>query len=300
MPEVENKSSHAGVSALLLGAMETDTHTPPAGDPPAGDPPAGDKVKIDDKPPEGTALDDVAELLADKDTPPATPPAGDPPADDTLAALAEAQGVKVEDLYKLTIPMRDGGEPVTLGDLKDRAAKAQNLDLLSVEIEDRRTEFENSMIRARQELSEVVSLLPEVPPALIERARAAHLENVDRERAALLVVKPEWADEGTFRRAQDDILEAVADYGFRRSDLDLVIDHRLTKLLHDFAGLKKRVAAANARVKEIRDAQPKGGKRVSEEKQRRTRRDAAAERAKTGSTGDKVAAVGNLLLGSTE
>ena len=299
MPDTEQQPTnpHDAVSAMLQDVI---TGAPPADDKPA------DKVKIDEKPPEVDALDEVSKLLADQDTED-THTGGEADADrdddggrskpESLAELAEAAGIKIEDLYKLTIPLRDGSEPVTLGSMKDQLAKAQNLDLLAVEIEDRRTEFENGMIRARQELSEVVSLLPEVPPALIERARAAHIDTLDKERTALLVVKPEWADDKVFARAQDDILEAVADYGFSRSDLDLVIDHRLTKLLHDFAGLKKRVAAANARVKEIRDAHPKGGKRVSETAQRKRSRDVAAEKAKQGSTGDKVREVGNILLG---
>ena len=297
MPQNEEQpqgNPHDAVSALLQEQIAGET-----GDQDVDDKP-GDQVKIDDKPPDGEPLDDVAKLLADQEPDDQDADRGDPDARDkpkSLAELAESAGIKVEDLYKLTIPLRDGGEPVTLGAMKDSLAKAQNLDLLAVEIEDRRTEFENGMIRARAELGEVVSLLPEVPPALIEAARAKHIETLDRERAALLDVKPEWRDDQVFARAQDDILEAVADYGFKRSDLDLVVDHRLTKLLHDFAGMKKRIDAANARVKEIRDATPKGGKRVSEKRQRQTRREAAATKARQGSTGDKVAAVGQILLG---
>lgn len=286
----QSPDHHSAVSTLLQDVI--------AKDQPDQDAPKGDQVKLDDKPPEGDALDDVTKLLADEQQPDADRDEGKPRGKlESLADIAEALGIKAEDVYKIQIPMRDGTEPVTLGALKDQVGKAADLDDQSVEIEERRTAFENDMIRSRQEISEIVSLMGEVPQALIDRARSAQIETLDRERNSLLEIMPAWKDDQVYQAARGDILEAVADYGFTRSDLDLVVDHRLTKLLHDFAGMKKRIDAANARVKEIRDATPKGGKRVSEKRQRQTRREAAATKARQGSTGDKVAAVGQILLG---
>ena len=287
------------VSALLMG-------TPLVEDRDKGDAderaPANQDAPTDDPtPPRGSdeQLDEVSALLADpeKETPPAGE-AGKAGAAKTLADLAESAGIKVEDIYKLSVPMRDGVEPMTLGALKDAATKAGDLETLSTEIDERRTTFENEMIRSRGELNAIVAMLPQIPPELVAKARDAHIDNLEVERQALLTVMPAWADDKVYGQAQADILEAVGDYGFSRTDLDLVIDHRLTKLLHDFAGMKKRIAAANAKAKEIRDKKPRGGQRVSEQTRRRSGRAAAAEKARTGTTGDKVAAVGNLLLGN--
>ncbi len=226
------------------------------------------KPADDPTPPRGSSdqLDDVSALLVDpdeKDTH-TDGAAGAGGKAETLADLAEQLGVKPDDIYKLKIPMRDDGTMVTLGALKDQAGKALDLDEQSAEIEERRTAFENDMLRSRQQLNDIVSLLPEVPPALVEQARAAQIEVTDRERNALLEIMPAWRDDAVYQSARDDILAAVADYGFQRFDLDSVVDHRLTKLLHDFAGMKQRIAAANAKAKELRDALPQGGKRVSE------------------------------------
>ena len=257
-------------------------------------------------------LDDVTALLADPEN--KTPqPAGDAGAGGqgdkggaagakvltTLAELADVSGLKIADVYKLHVPMRDGVEPMTLGAIKDAASKAGDLEALAVELDERRATFENDMIRSRGELNQIVALLPEIPDALIAKARDAHLEHLQVERKALFDVKPEWKDDATYARAQDDILEAVADYGFSRTDLDLVIDHRLTKLLHDFAGMKKRITKANARAKEIRETGKRGGQRVNEGKRAETGRAAAVERAKSGTTGEKVRAVTDLLAGAT-
>ncbi len=288
------------VSALLQG-------TPLVEDRDKGDAderaPANQDAPTDDPtPPRGSdeQLDEVSALLADPAKPESAHSEAKGQADGakTLADLAESAGIKVEDIYKLSVPMRDGVEPMTLGALKDAATKAGDLETLSTEIEERRSTFENEMIRSRGELNAIVAMLPQIPPELVAKARDAHIENLEVERQALLSVKPEWADDKVYGQAQADILDAVADYGFSRTDLDLVIDHRLTKLLHDFAGMKKRIAAANAKAKEIRDKKPRGGQRVSEQTRRRSGRAAAAEKARTGTTGDKVAAVGNLLLGN--
>lgn len=171
----------------------------------------------------------------------------------TLHGLAETAGIDSKALYDLQVHMPDGHEPVTLGALRDKAVGAIRVDEQRQTLDDQRTAFENEQIRARQELQEVVNLLPELPPGLVQKAKEAHVAHVDADRAALLMIKPEWADPVVFRAAQDEILAAVSDYGYKRSDLDLVIDHRLTKLLHDFAGMKKRIDAANARLKQVRE-----------------------------------------------
>ena len=277
-----------------------------AGDPPAAPDDTRKPAKRGELPAPGAAPPDAPpddpfdgldpEDLSLKDPAPAAPLApGTKPK--TLAEAAELLGCAVEDLYKLQVPMRDDGDDaLTLGQMKDHAGNAVAVEALTVELDDRRAGFENEMIRARQELNEVIGLLPSVPPALIERAQQAHIEHLDRERVALLSIKPEWRDDAVFQAAQGDILEAVADYGFSRADLNLVVDHRLTKLLHDFAGLKNRVAKANARAKEILNSQPKAGKKLSDAQTRAAATGAAVARSKQQQTPQaQTAAVAEIL-----
>ena len=234
----------------------------------------------------------VDEALAD-------PQPGDGPAKPgSLKELAENAGLTLDELYQLKVPMGDGRDAVALGGLKDQLTEAVNLDATRSEaFEAERVEFENEMIRGRQELQQIVAQLPELPPGLLDSAKQAHIELIDRERAALLTVKPEWSDPETYRAARVEILGAVAEYGFGESDLGMVVDHRLTKLLHDFARLKQRVATANSRMKEVREGgQPKRARGASTVKRGGKAADGLIEKARTGDDRDKQNAVAAVIL----
>ena len=213
---------------------------------------------------------------------------------ESLQTLAEQAGISLEEIYKIEIPLQDGRGTMALGKLKDNVTEAARVDEMHEALDVSRTDFENEMIRARQELSQVLALLPELPPELLTKAKADHIAHQDKERTALLQVKPEWADPAKFASAQDEILEAVKDYGFGRADLNLILDHRLTKLLHDFAGLKQRVAKANARLKEVRQT----GKKRATKRTKETNKAQDAQRlqqAKTGGTAAQVGGVAQIL-----
>ena len=215
-----------------------------------------------------------------------------------LHELAEAAGIDAEKLYGLEVPLGGDAAPITLGKLKDAYQQTGALEAERTELDDRRTEFENEMIRSRQELTEIIKLLPQVPPALLQKAQAAHQAQVETMRRDMLTYKPEWADDSKYQAAKADILEAVKDYGYTRGDLDLVIDARLTKLLHDFAGLKKRVAKANAAAKLIREENRKPQPRKTTRQDKKQARESNLNRAKHGTTLDsKVPAVAALLRG---
>jgi hypothetical protein len=271
------------VASILQGA-----DLAPA-DPPAGDPPA-DLPPVEDPPPVDPLADvDTSDLGVD----PPGPAEGDNPT--TLAEAAVKLGLTIEELYDLDVPLRDGAEPIKLGAMKDKIQEAEGLDDLRVELDDRRSTFENDMLRARQELARVVELLPTVPPALIEQAQKAHLDHTERERVALLTIKPEWRDASVFAIAKDAMLEVCAPYGFSRGDLDLVIDHRLTKLLHDFAQLRQRVDSASAKFKAVQTQQTRGGQKQTQSQQRAATRSRAKAEAQDGSRESQTLAVDAIL-----
>ncbi len=207
----------------------------------------------------------------------------------SFSELAKAAGVSIQELYEVEIPLGDERGNTTLGQLKDRFRDLQRVDQVRETMEDQRTEFENSMIRARGELNEIIGLLPNVPTELLERARAEHRATRDTEREMLLTVKPEWKDDAKFENAQTEIIEAISEYGFKRGDFDLVMDHRLVKLLHDFAGMKRRLGEANAQGKQLRETgRLQTGRRSTARTKQKTRGnlDKLMEDAKGG---DKVA-----------
>jgi hypothetical protein len=294
------------IAELLRQSAESQGPETP-NDPPADQteerqqPPA-DQAAAPEQPDQGGTDADLVGADADLgigNEPPAAPAGdpGEPPK--TLAEAAARLGIEASDLYGLTIPMREGdAETLTLGELKDIGASASGLEADRAALDERQRDIENSMLRAQQELQAIVSLLPHVPESLIAKATQAQTDMVNKERHALLTIKPEWRDDATWQRAQDDILEAVADYGFTRSDLDMVFDHRLTKLLHDYAGLRKRVEAANANAKKVRSSQARPGQRINEKQQKAQATAAAVGKAKTGDRRAQTEAVGRLLQGN--
>ena len=211
--------------------------------------------------------------------------------------LAEKAGLTLEELFDIEVPL--GGElgATTLGKLKDDFQDYSQLQNTKTAFEDQRTEFENDMIRSRAELQEIITILTAqdaVPQELIVLAQNKLQDTKDKERAALLTIKPEWKDPAVFAVAQDAIMETVAEYGFTRADLDSVLDHRLTKLLHDFHIMRGRFKDANAQRKRV----------VKQSRQKRARSAKEApkaalqsqiDQAKTGTTADKVAAVSALI-----
>ncbi len=279
------------VNEILSGVRQDD---PDQVDPPTEPAPV-------DEPPEAQPPVEAVDPLADvetKDLGIDAPSATDGPPQ-TLADAAEKLGMKIEDLYALDVPMRDGVEPIKLGALKDFARQSADVAELTVELETQRSDFENSMIRAKQELQEVVNLLPNVPDVLIEQARATITENQQREHSRLMEIKPDWKEPEVYQQARSDILEAVADYGFTRSDLDLVIDHRLTKLLHDFSMLKRRVASATAKHNELKTQQNRGGRKATPKPKEPVQRSSNRQGTR-GRQNDQLAQVNAILSEATQ
>ncbi len=221
------------------------------------------------------------------------------PIEGSLAELAANAGVKAADLYKLTIPMGGGAEPLTLGQLKDQAVAVGDLEAGTDGLALERTNFENERLRAQQEIQELVKLLPSVPQTLVDQARQALTDSKAQEHEALLRVKPEWADEALFAQAKQETLAAVTDYGFTQADLDGVSDHRLTKLLHDFATMRKRIERSHAKGKELRQGQQRQGRQVTEGQRQRAGAAAKRKQAKSGTTEQKTQAVADILRGAT-
>ena len=260
-------------------------------------PPARDTAPLDDDP--ESEADPLGEIQTD-DLGIAPAGGGDaniPSA--ALAELAEKAGTTIEEIYKLPVAMPDGRSSRTLGELKDSYQDVEAIEEQRGAFEAHRTAFENDMIRSRGELQEVLKMLPEIPEAVIAQARQKYAELIDNERAALLAVKPEWADPDKFMAAQDQMVEAIADYGFRKSDLSDVKDHRLTKLIYDFSVLKRRVSEAKAsRKKLVRDHNTARTTSRTPPQTKQTR-DAQVQGAATnGTLEDKVVAVHQLIHGT--
>ena len=294
-PEIQNANPESGllgqVGALLRG------------DPPADPGDQGDQREQqqsssaapgDNDEPEGEQLSDEGLGLQSQAAAGGDSTEG---AASGLHSLAEKAGVSIEDLYKLEVALGDEREPVTLGDMKDRYQQIEGLDDARITLADERTTFENDILKSRAELQEVVAMLPQIPPEMLQKAQAQVAANIDSERQALYRVKPEWKDPATFSRVKDQIFDVVGDYGFTRGELDSVFDHRLTKLLHDFTTMRERFSEASASRKRQVDAHKqgrrKGSQKIAAKQSKQTQLNRAA--AAPSHSQDKLNAVKQLL-----
>ena len=95
--------------------------------------------------------------------------------------------------------------------------------------------------------------------------------------------------------ALQHLLETVAEYGFKRGDLDSVQDHRLTKLLYDFSVMRERFAAANAGAKKVVTVGKQRRARSNQQAPKTALKTQLAQARESNSTEEKTKAVAALL-----
>lgn len=170
--------------------------------------------------------------------------------------LAGRLDLDLDALYALTITLSDDGEPITIEELKDRHVASAELEMKEFEFEERRTEQEQALARAKTELHEILQALPAkaVKPEVLERIREKSEKQATLERARTLEVIPEWKDE---KRRESDI-EAMAKhlqgYGFPIDYLRNVVSHQQLKYIRDNWLREERVRAA---MEKYRSGKPK-------------------------------------------
>lgn len=168
-----------------------------------------------------------------------------------LREVAERLGVQPDALYKIAIPLPNG-KSMTLGALKDAAAAQGDFSVRELEFETRRTRQEGDLLRAQQELRDIVAALPEAArkPELLETVRKRADARLKAERQRTLDVIPEWEDEE--RRTQDmaGIVDHLKGFGFPANYLEGISDHRVIKYIRDNWILQVRVQKALEAAKE--------------------------------------------------
>lgn len=212
----------------------------------------------------------LSEALAEAEKPPDSGETQDtvkPPK--TLSELSERTGIKVEDLYAIEIPAsEDGGESQTFGKLKDLAAGESDFAGRELQFEERRVKFGNDQAKARQELELVLQALPDgaIKADVLAKARKEREVMLDREAARVIDVIPEWKIDETKRADLVGIGEHMAQYGFDKSHIDQIADHRMLRYMRDNFNRKTLVEKALAGVKPVKPV-PKGkGSQVAKPK----------------------------------
>lgn len=169
---------------------------------------------------------------------------------ETLEVLSKRLGFKPEQIYNVKIPLADGAEPLTIGQLKDRVGELVDLETRETQFEERRMRSEGELLRAQAEIRELVAMIPKqhINPEIVNKIRERHNANMAHERRMTIEMIPEWRDE---KRAAEDLegmIELLGEYGFGKEFIGTVHDHRAIKFIRDMYLRDKRIKAALAKV----------------------------------------------------
>ncbi|MEX2125476.1 MAG: hypothetical protein WD795_16400 [Woeseia sp.] len=149
--------------------------------------------------------------------------------------LAGALGIELDDLYKLELASAKDGSPITIEQLKALHAKQDDFTVRELEFEETRQKREGDLLRAQNELRELVSSLPKnaIKPEVLEAVRQKHDATLQRERAATLEAIPSWADDT--KRTEDitGIVKHLEGYGFPKSFVLNISDHRMLRYFRE-------------------------------------------------------------------
>mgnify|MGYP001823335854 CR=1 FL=1 len=208
--------------------------------------------------------------------------------EDVAEEVAEAIPEAVID-YDLEIPMPDGREAMTLGQMKDRVTELERTDAQMIE-------RENALMRQQDELNQLLQAAGQLPPELTQKAAERLEQTLATERQAMMQAIPEWSDRETYDRDRTAIVDVAKQYGFSELEIGQIVDHRVVKFMRDHARLMGERQEAEKLPKQIRKQSRKGTK--PRQKTKRSALDQMVDRAMKSNDEDaKFAAIDNLLRG---
>jgi hypothetical protein len=273
---------------------------------------ARDDAATNDVPGQVTELGKISELIA-RDSPTAPKPTDDDGADDTPAApdpdpveipednpepdAADADDAPVKVDYDQVIPMPEGAEPVTIGQLKDYYQGKVDFDQQRETWEANRVELDGKHIIAKQGLMDLANLVGQVNPQVLAHLQQQQQATRQTEAAALLEVFPEWADAEVKRAATPKLKAVAAQLGFSEAEFAHIADHRQIRALHMLEGFLTKQAAAAAAKDKIAVELPKAQKTQKRKVSDAQRKAQILERAKGGDANQKNAAISTLIRG---
>jgi len=224
-------------------------------------------------------IDQISQLIMGDE------PQAEPEAEPEQEAAPEPVKPSID--YAQEVPLQSG-DKVTLGELKDyyQAQASATLEL---------QEREQSLTKQRGDIEHLLSTLQALPPEIVAKAQDDIKAQLQTEHVRMLEAIPAWKDQAAFEKGRGAIHALAAEYGVERI-IGQVSDHRLVKMLHDYATLKAAVKAAGSNVKPIRSSDPKA--RAASPNSASGETEALIQKAKqTGQSADRMAAISKLIRG---
>lgn len=199
-----------------------------------------------------------SESSSEPDKSKAGKPKGKPKA---FKELAERLELTPEDLYAVEVPMADG-RTMTLGKLKDAGAIQDQLTVREMQFAERVGKQEADWTRQQAEFSQLVSMIDPkaLTPEMKKRAADAVTENNKRERAEVMRLIPEWANQELRESELEGMVKLLGDYGIGESFLTANMSSKLMRFVRDAFLRKARIERALASVTVVKKEPSKTGK----------------------------------------
>jgi hypothetical protein len=195
----------------------------------------------------------LAELFADDSEDSDESPDDESKPIDSLDTLLKRTKLKPEEAYAIRIPMPNGAEPLTLGELKDRVGELVGHEQSVLQFDQRRVQQEGEILQAQQEIRDLLGLLPKdaIKPEMVNKLRQQAETKLAREVELTRQHIPAWNDSKVYHAEFNEIREYLKRWGFPESYADTIQDHRALKFVRDSWLRDKRIAKALEGVKPV-------------------------------------------------
>jgi hypothetical protein len=182
----------------------------------------------------------------------------------TLSELAGHLELDVKDMYDVQIPMK-GGDPVTLGELKDNYQEFGPVAEQRKQVEASKDQYERDVLATRRQIDAMrsVAQTPQQQAMLKQMMDAASTYQEgwakDQEKLVLEAV-PEWKDADERAKDRDAIFALGREYGFSEAEMQYTQDARTLKMLKRHVLLEARLESIDSASKIKRTAPGAPGK----------------------------------------
>jgi hypothetical protein len=174
----------------------------------------------------------------------------------TLQDVAKALGTNSAKMYDVQIPMGQGEEPRTLGELKDAFRDRTGWQQEFAQREQQLTAREVEAARVQQDLAYLQDeILAKVPPERLKQMEQRQEAQLRLEGVMLQQKVPEFREQNYFNAWREQAVEFTGKFGFKPHEL-VIQDHRLVHMLHYTMSLEKKLERL-ARIEPVRTAPPK-------------------------------------------
>jgi len=168
----------------------------------------------------------------------------------TVKALAEKLETEPGQLYDTLLIDVGGEEPLTLGQIKDRAKELVRLDEVVASANEQRLTVENQLMQQRAALQRQARRMGYQPTeADMAEAQAETEQYLKLQEALAVEYMPEWADTGVKHEDMKGIQSIQGEYLFGEAERRLMVDARLLKVFRDYHRLRAEVNSVASKQK---------------------------------------------------